>query len=728
MAEGIDAPEDLAGKTLATPSLGNTQDVALRAWLADEGYETDQTGGGDVSILPQDNADTLTAFQTAPSTAPGCPSRGRPAWCSRAAATCCVDEADLWPEGEFVTTHLIVRTEYLEENPANVKALLDGLLDAIDVANDDAEAAQATTNDGIEAVTTKRLERRDDRRRLGEPRRSPPTRSPRRCRSRKDDAVEVGLLDDVDLEGIYDLTILNELLAERGDEEVAGLDLTSDRRPARPTTRHRSPGRAAIVVRPGRRPSGSWRRRRPAVALRGVGKVYGTGRNAVAALDRIDLDVARRRVRVRRRAPRAAARAPCSTWSPASTSPPPGRSTSQGRTALMFQDAALFPWLTVAGNVDLALKLRKVSQAGAPRPGRAACSSGPPRGVRRKRQPHELSGGMRQRVALARAFAQDADVLLMDEPFGALDAMTRDVLHDELESLWARPEPHRPVRHPQRARGGPPGRPHRGADQPARPGHRRSSRSTSPRPRRIESPEVSDLAAHVTDLLRQEVRRHADPLTPSSHGSATRRVGRRSHRRGVRPLHDDLAGLDALELAAAPTVPRLAARLAGHLAQAGGAGPRPRHLAGRRVVGLEARVPSCPPPGKVFADLSAEMWRDGVLGEAAANTMSLAVAGLPHVGGRSARSSGRWWPGSASCAPRSARSSPASRPCPRWRGCRGRSCCSSMTDAAILFVVRAGHHARRRQRPHHRRRPHPADRCCGPGGCWAPGACRPTAT
>ena len=61
--EGIDAPADLAGITLATPSLGNTQDVALRAWLEEQGFETDTSGGGDVSITPQENADTLAAFQ-----------------------------------------------------------------------------------------------------------------------------------------------------------------------------------------------------------------------------------------------------------------------------------------------------------------------------------------------------------------------------------------------------------------------------------------------------------------------------------------------------------------------------------------------------------------------------------------------------------------------------------------------------------------------------------------
>lgn len=104
------------------------------------------------------------------------------------------------------------------------------------------------------------------------------------------------------------------------------------------------------------------------------------------------------------------------------------------RPAMMFQEPALFPWLTAAGNVELPLRARSV-----------------PKRQRRERvaellhtvklsefahaRPHQLSGGMRQRVALARALAQEADTLLMDEPFGALDAMTRDHLHTELERI-----------------------------------------------------------------------------------------------------------------------------------------------------------------------------------------------------------------------------------------------------------------------------------------------------
>ena len=107
---------------------------------------------------------------------------------------------------------------------------------------------------------------------------------------------------------------------------------------------------------------------------------------------------------------------------------------SQG-SAVMFQESALMPWLTARKNVELALRLRGI-----------------PRRERREealrllatvnltdaadKRPHELSGGMRQRVALARALAQDRPVLLMDEPFAALDAITRDLLHEELERVW----------------------------------------------------------------------------------------------------------------------------------------------------------------------------------------------------------------------------------------------------------------------------------------------------
>ena len=177
------------------------------------------------------------------------------------------------------------------------------------------------------------------------------------------------------------------------------------------------------------------------------------------------------------------------------------------KVSLMFQEAALFPWLSVRGNVELPLRLQGVARA--ERRQRAEELLGIVRlGGFADKRPHELSGGMRQRVALARALAQDADLLLMDEPFGALDAMTRDILHDELERIWREQRltvlfvTHN-VREAVRL-----------GDRvillSSRPGRVIEDYAvTHERPRRIDSPEVSGQAAEITDRLRTEVARHA---------------------------------------------------------------------------------------------------------------------------------------------------------------------------------------------------------------------------
>jgi NitT/TauT family transport system ATP-binding protein len=182
--------------------------------------------------------------------------------------------------------------------------------------------------------------------------------------------------------------------------------------------------------------------------------------------------------------------------------------TGSRRVGLMFQEPALFPWLTAARNVELALQAR-----GVPRAARRAQTAELLDTVRLSafadKRPHELSGGMRQRVAMARALAQDADVLLMDEPFGALDAMTRDLLHEELERICSeRTLTVLFVTHNVReaARLG-----DRVIVLSSRPG-RIIAEYPVPREgkRRIDSPQVSELAATLTDRLREEMGRHGN--------------------------------------------------------------------------------------------------------------------------------------------------------------------------------------------------------------------------
>jgi NitT/TauT family transport system substrate-binding protein len=211
----------LKGKKLASPQLGGTQDVALRYWLRQNGLKTDAQGGGDVSILPQENAQTLETFRAGQIDGAWVPEPWATRLVQEGGGKVLVDERSQWPGGRFVTTQLIVRTAFLKQHPDAVRRLVAGQVAANDFVNQHPEEAQRLVNQGIAKVTGKPLSDGvvqaawKNMEFTNDPVASSLTASAQH-------ATEVGLLDKVNLTGIYDLSVLNQVLKASGQSEVKG--------------------------------------------------------------------------------------------------------------------------------------------------------------------------------------------------------------------------------------------------------------------------------------------------------------------------------------------------------------------------------------------------------------------------------------------------------------------------------------------------------------------------
>lgn len=217
----INRAADLKGKTIASPQLGNTQDVALRSWLKEKGLSTDTSGGGDVSILPQENSQTLTTFQSGDIDGAWVPEPWATRLVDEGGGKILVDEADLWPGGKFVTTNVIVSTGFLNDHPDVVKQLIEGELASIDYIKANPAKAQQLTADGIEEASGKPIPVDLVKASFGN---LTFTVDPIPSSLEKDakDAAALGLIDSADVKGIYDLKLLNEVLKARGEPAVKG--------------------------------------------------------------------------------------------------------------------------------------------------------------------------------------------------------------------------------------------------------------------------------------------------------------------------------------------------------------------------------------------------------------------------------------------------------------------------------------------------------------------------
>jgi NitT/TauT family transport system substrate-binding protein len=219
---GISKPSDFANKKIATPQLGNTQDVAARAWLKQNGLNAKEQGGN-VSIIPTANAQQIALFQKGDIDAAWAPEPWGTRLIQEADGRLFLDERDLWPNRQFVVTHLIVATKFLRDRPDVVENLVKAHVEVTDWIKANESEAKALLNRRIEKDTNAAIPQRViDAAWQNQDITFDPIASS--LRKAADDAAALGFLQGKpDLKDIYDLTLLNKVLAAKNVPAVRGL-------------------------------------------------------------------------------------------------------------------------------------------------------------------------------------------------------------------------------------------------------------------------------------------------------------------------------------------------------------------------------------------------------------------------------------------------------------------------------------------------------------------------
>ncbi|HEY4661665.1 MAG TPA: ABC transporter substrate-binding protein [Terriglobales bacterium] len=217
---GINKAEDFHGKRIASPQMGNTQDVALRAWLKSQGLKT-RDKGGDVEVMPIANPDQLTLFLKKEIDAAWAPEP----WASRlvheASGKIFLDERSLWPNGQFLTTELIVSTKFLQSHPDLVRKWLQAHVELTDWINGHVPEAKQILNQQIQKETGKAVAQPvlDDSFSRLQVTYDPLRGSLLRAAQLAFDAGFLGR-QMPDLSRIYDLTLLNQVLSAKGKKGI----------------------------------------------------------------------------------------------------------------------------------------------------------------------------------------------------------------------------------------------------------------------------------------------------------------------------------------------------------------------------------------------------------------------------------------------------------------------------------------------------------------------------